>query len=231
MSPVLAVGACISLLCALGALLLLRAVDAQEKMARRVASVQRAAGVVQVSRSGSGDSPFRIIAMIGTALARSGLLSDKTVTELEQTLAAAGFRGGNGLGLFVGSKILMLLLLPCLAWFGLGMLGMSPMMHNVGTAVAAIVGLLAPDYMVKSMRKSFLRRLDSGLPDALDMMVICSEAGVGPGARHHPGCRRDRPRPSGRRGGAAADRQRIAHHGGSPRRAAEHGHPNAGWTA
>ena len=179
MSPVLLAAGGVSLLCSVGALVLLRAVQGQEKMAARVALVQRSAGIQRAMRGRSRGGPFRIISLIGTALARSGLLSDKTITELEQTLAAAGFRGGNGLGLFVGSKILMLCGLPALAWFGLGALGVSTVLHNGGTGIAAILGLLAPDYIVKSMRSRFLKRLDGGLPDALDMMVICSEAGLG----------------------------------------------------
>ena len=126
----------------------------------------------------SGGGLLRLVASLGTALARSGLLSDKTVAELELTLATAGFRGRNGLGLFVGSKVLMFIGLPVAGWFGLGTLGVSDLVHMVGTAMCAIVGLLGPDYVVRSMRAAFLKRLDRGLPDALDMMVICSEAGL-----------------------------------------------------
>ena len=179
MSPALLAAGGVSLLCSLGALGLMRAVQAQEKMAARVAFVQRSAGIERATRLNTGSTVFRVIAMVGTGLARSGLLSDKTITELGQTLLAAGFRGGNGLGLFVGSKILLLCGLPALVWFGTGVLGFSSMVHNGLTVMAAIIGLLAPDYIVKSMRASFLKRLDSGLPDALDMMVICSEAGLG----------------------------------------------------
>ncbi len=179
MTPLLMAAGCVSLLCSVGALVLLRAVQAQERMAARVAAVQRAAGLQRTARVRSAAGPFRIIAVIGTGLARSGLLSDKTIAELELTLSAAGFRGGNGLGLFVGSKLLMLCALPSLAWFGLGALDVSSLIHNGGTAATAVIGLLGPDYAVKSMRSRFLKRLDRGLPDALDMMVICSEAGLG----------------------------------------------------
>ena len=94
------------------------------------------------------------------------------------TLSAAGFRGGNGLGLFVGSKLLLLAAMPVLAWFGLGSLGVSNAVHIGGTASAAIIGMLGPDYVVRFRRAAFLRRVMQGLPDALDMMVICSEAGL-----------------------------------------------------
>ncbi len=181
MNPLLILAGAVSLISAIGALALLRSVQVQEKMEARVIYVQLAAGMARSTkvRASNGSGPLRFITMIGNALARSGLLSDKTVTELELTLHTAGFKGGNGLGLFVGSKLVLVLALPALAWFGLGTLGMSTLIHNGGTAAAAVVGLLGPDYIVRSMRSRFLQRLDRGLPDALDMMVICSEAGLG----------------------------------------------------
>ena len=57
-------------------------------------------------------APLRIVTAIGEAIARSGILSLKTLAELRQTLHVAGFRGGSGLGLFVGTKLLLVIALP-----------------------------------------------------------------------------------------------------------------------
>ena len=46
-------------------------------------------------------------------------------------------------------------------------------------ALAAGIGLLAPDKVVQRLRKRYLRALEAGMPDALDMMVICGQAGLG----------------------------------------------------
>ena len=178
MSPLLLAAGGVSLLCSAGALFLLRGIQAQERFTDRVAEVQRAAGLDRKLRRGAGGGPLQMVIALGAALARSGLLSDKTVTELQQTLSAAGFRGGNGLGLFIGSKLLLAVGLPALAWLALGRLEVSLLVQEAGTAGAAVVGLLAPDTIVKSLRARSLKRLQKGLPDALDMMVICSEAGL-----------------------------------------------------
>ena len=170
--------ALISLVCSAGALILLRVARTEERLALRIGAVRGAAESRQAEDRQGGASLVRWVTTIGLALARSGALSDKTVTELTATLAAAGFRGGNGLGLFVGSKALLLCLAPLLAWVGLGSLGASDAIHIGGTACAAIVGLLGPDYAVRVRRAAFLRKVSRGLPDALDMMVICSEAGL-----------------------------------------------------
>ena len=168
----------LALSCVAGALLLLRADQARARLTVRIASARHAAGIETPSHRSRGSGFLGWVAALGGILARSGLLSHKTVTELELTLSVAGLHGKNGLGLFVGSKIILFAGLPALAWFGLGAFAISGTMHFAGTAAAAVLGLLGPDYVVKSRRASYLKRLDRGLPDALDMMVICSEAGL-----------------------------------------------------
>jgi tight adherence protein C len=41
------------------------------------------------------------------------------------------------------------------------------------------MGLLFPDVVVRYRRKRYLQRVEQGLPDALDLLVICSQAGLG----------------------------------------------------
>jgi tight adherence protein C len=118
------------------------------------------------------------VAGFGSAIARSGLLSKRTLDELEKTLQAGGFRGGNGLGLFVGSKILLVMSLPLLALLLLHGMHSRPMLHYGAVAAAAVVGLLAPDMAIRRLRQSYLKAVERGLADGLDMMVICAEAGL-----------------------------------------------------
>ena len=49
------------------------------------------------------------------------------------------------------------------------------------SALGVIIGLLLPDAVVTRLRTRYLVRLERGLPDGLDMMVICAEAGLGMG--------------------------------------------------
>ncbi len=151
----------------------------QEKLQARILSVQRGLGREPARARGSVNRLLRVVAALGAAMARSGLLSTGTLEQLQQTLTAAGLRGSNGLALFVGSKMLLLVALPLLSWFWLHQMYLSPLERNAGVAAAAVIGLLLPDYAVRTSRARFLKRLELQLPDALDMMVICSEAGLG----------------------------------------------------
>lgn len=117
---------------------------------------------------------------LGAFLLRSGLVSRPSVAGTEQTLRAMGFRGDDALPVFVGAKLLSLLALPTLAWLALDWLPAGlRQAPALPLAAAAIGGLLLPDLVVSRMRAAYLRRLERGLPDALDMMIICVDAGLG----------------------------------------------------
>jgi len=159
---------------------LLQSVGRQNQFQARIRHVQASAGLIAAEPPGaaSGSGVLGVIAMLGTAIARSGLLSTRTLLEFQQTLFSSGFRGANGLGLFVGSKLLLLCILPLLAFLALGSVHMPALLRNVVILGSGGVGLLAPDMIVRRLRKRYLRQLEKGLPDALDMLVICAEAGL-----------------------------------------------------
>ncbi|HEY4040859.1 MAG TPA: type II secretion system F family protein [Rhodopila sp.] len=133
---------------------------------------------LDANRQGAAVGLSGAVAAAGSAIAKSGLLSRNTLAALEQTLAATNVRGSNALGLFVGMKIFMLFFMPVVAFSLLQHFNMSPLMRNVGTAGAALGGLLAPDWWIGWRYKKYLRAVTNGLADAMDLMVICAEAGL-----------------------------------------------------
>ena len=179
MTPELALLAVGAVALMLLALVLLRASAREQRVRARIVAVQRSAGVGQVM---ADRSPVRsvvgAVAGLGGWLVTSRALSPKTVAELEQTLKASGFRGDQALGLFVGSKILSLVLFPIGAYLLRDRLPLEENLHILVIAGAAVVGLLLPDMIVKQLRKRYVQKLERGLPDALDMMIICAEAGL-----------------------------------------------------
>jgi tight adherence protein C len=111
-------------------------------------------------------------------IARSGILSRKTLAEMTATLEGAGFRGGRGLGLFIGAKLLLALLLPMALYFLLHNFGTSTFWVLVKIVGGGVVGLLLPETIATNMRKRHLTEVERAVPDALDMLVICADAGL-----------------------------------------------------
>jgi tight adherence protein C len=161
------------------ALLLWRDMRRSDRLSARFRMVRSGGGPAE-PEPGSGLSPLvRIITAVGETIARSGALSTRTLEELRQTLHVAGFRGEHGLGLFVGTKLLLVIGLPLLVLIAAWPLHIKVPHPIAVAAVVAGIGLLVPDKVVQHLRARYLRALESGMPDALDMMVICGQAGLG----------------------------------------------------
>ena len=162
----------------LGAAIII-ALRREARLGGRLLGVQQRVGVDQVTRGGNlRERALRLLGGLGGLLTGSGILSAKTVTELEATLQSAGFRGDRALGIFIGGKIAAVAGFPLLAWFGLALTGNVEALSLYVLPGACIAGLLGPDLVAKRLRRRYLREIERGLPDALDLMVICAEAGL-----------------------------------------------------
>jgi tight adherence protein C len=121
---------------------------------------------------------LRFVSAFGMVIARSGLLSRKTLAEMTATLEAAGFRGGRGIGLFIGAKILLAILVPMVLYFAFSNFGTTTFWISVKIGGGAMAGLLLPETIATNIRQRHLTQVEAGVADALDMLVICADAGL-----------------------------------------------------
>lgn len=165
------------LLVSLAALLTLQLVIAEEKLQRRI---DRVTGVGAMAPQGdpAQNLYLRIVVGLGFAVARSGLLSARTLGELRHTLRMAGIRDKGALGLFVGTKLLFMSALPALVAVSGKVAGFPGGRVALAAMITAIIGLITPDFVIQQRRKRFVRRVEAGLADALDLLVICADAGL-----------------------------------------------------
>jgi tight adherence protein C len=122
--------------------------------------------------------PLRMVSGFGMFVARSGMLNRKTLAEIQATLEGVGLKGGRGLGLFIGAKILLLLITPIIAFFVAEHMHLSRFWTIAVVAGGVIFGIMAPESYANNKRQKFLVKVESGVPDALDMLVICADAGL-----------------------------------------------------
>lgn len=160
--------------------LLWRLVLLEQRVVARLAEVQ------SVASSAPSPAPVNPLAgvvqalvWLGRLLARPPLFSPRTIAELRETLVVNGFRGERALAVFLGAKVFAVIVIPLAFWFGFGASGADGLALTLVTVLGAIIGLLLPDAVVRRLRQRYLAQLERGLPDGLDMMVICAEAGLG----------------------------------------------------
>jgi len=105
--------------------------------------------------------------------------SPKDVTVMQRRLIRAGFRGENALKILYGAKAALAITLPLIA--GSAIIGSSTDTNNkFGTVlIAAAVGFFGPNEYVRRVATRRQREIARGLPNALDLLVVCVESGLG----------------------------------------------------
>ena len=122
--------------------------------------------------------PLRLVAAVGGGFLRINIVSPGTLAALEETLTTSGMRSANALPLFVGSKIVLMGILPAIAWFLAETILPDTSFIYTGPAIGIAAALLLPDTMIRRIRSAYVGRVEQGVADALDMMVICARAGL-----------------------------------------------------
>jgi tight adherence protein C len=166
-----------------GAYMLLRDMRGQERYGSRVRQIhgEERLSAVRVERVPFRETLSRAVSGIGQGILSCGLVPAATRGQLETMLRGAGVRGEQSVGVFFGAKMGMMIVLPVIMWLCIRNMGWSDLVTMLLPIATGVIGLILPDMVVKQMRKRFMGRLEKGLPDALDMMVICAQAGLGLG--------------------------------------------------
>ena len=172
------IGAGLMLVVAIGlGVLLTGMARRQERIAERLRLAQGHRPAAPGARVAGLANLRQAIARLGSVIIGSGILSRKTIANLENTLVAGGHRPGSAVSLVVGGKVALLLLLPAIFWFGAASVGQGSG-RMVGAAMGAAIGLMLPDFIIGRLRRRYLTAVETALPDALDLLVICADAGL-----------------------------------------------------
>ncbi len=100
--------------------------------------------------------------------------SDEKMSETRSLLVQAGYREPRHLHIFYGLRVLGAATLLCVAIFT-GLAGKSPLLSFALPAL----GYILPGFMLKRRITARQLRIQLALPDALDLAIICVEAGLG----------------------------------------------------
>jgi len=100
--------------------------------------------------------------------------SQAEVSVVKQRLIRAGYRKESTVRIFNGSKVVVPLLL-CIVALVTGLGDLSPFFVY---AVCLGLGFLTPDFWLGRQIKKRQSKIRRGLPDVLDLIVICIEAGL-----------------------------------------------------
>ena len=138
--------------------------------------VDRVMGEVQASAPRHPSLAFREILEKLGSFAPS---SPADVSVVQKRLFHAGFRTPNALKVFLGVKVLLTVLLPAAAYVASKQFGVSGDYLPLLLVLAAGLGYMGPGEALGVLIKRRRKRMQRALPNALDLLVVCVESGLG----------------------------------------------------
>jgi tight adherence protein C len=118
---------------------------------------------------------------LGTQIASMKIIGVAKQQSLLAALVAAGLRGHSHLSALIAGKVCTGMLLVPLGWLFIEWQRLFvdwPALRLALLAAASVFGWRLPDIILSRLTARRRRRLENGLPDALDLLVICAEAGL-----------------------------------------------------
>jgi tight adherence protein C len=105
--------------------------------------------------------------------------SPKDVTVMQRRLIRAGIRNQNGLKLLYGSKVACAIILPAVMSVLVAGSASDPSNKMMAILAAAAAGFFGPNEYIKIRSQRRQKDIQRGLPNALDLLVVCVESGLG----------------------------------------------------
>lgn len=120
-----------------------------------------------------------ITRQLGEAIAATGVLSGTNLAKIKEAVRAAGFRDNAAYTTLIGAKIVGAIGLPVVFLLA----GLALHIAVIGAVIFAVIGfaigLLSPEWALSIFRARYKASILEALPDALDLLVICVDSGLG----------------------------------------------------
>ena len=100
--------------------------------------------------------------------------------KIESLLVESGFRSDGALRTYLGLSLTAMIASPVLAILITILILRMPLDEAIPyTLLAFAIGAILPEWTLKKLAQRRQLRLRRGLPDAMDLLVVCTEAGLG----------------------------------------------------
>ncbi len=175
--PVVLVFAAVVLLVGVAAVLLLQEAGTRDLEAR-IAAIT---GEDRRREAGRGSSwLLEALRSLGRTIRdRTRLYSEQDIAALSGMIGATGLNPGQMLPVVLGAKVAVMGLVPVVA-IAYGLLARMSLLHVLLIAIGALpAGVMGPEWVLRYLRGPYTRDLQRGASDALDLLVVCAEAGMG----------------------------------------------------
>ncbi|MGL3110413.1 type II secretion system F family protein [Bradyrhizobium sp. BR 1432] len=105
--------------------------------------------------------------------------AEENLEELRTILHSSGFNHHRSLPIWIGVKVVSMFLFPVIALLLAQLSGRGPADVLVFTLVGVVIGIMGPRLILTVLKRRFDAAIRLGAPDMIDLLVVCSEAGMG----------------------------------------------------
>ncbi len=105
--------------------------------------------------------------------------SPKDVGVIQRKMIRAGIKGPNAARYLYGAKVIFGVVLPLLMALAVTNSTADPTNKLMAIVAAAAVGFFGPNEYIKILGHRRQKQIQRGLPNALDLLVVCVESGLG----------------------------------------------------
>ncbi len=121
------------------------------------------------------------VTFMRSVITRLDLLKGAHVAKIADRLAQCGWRDKDAIVIFLFFKLCLPFVVggvSLVGIYGLADIDMAPVFKILIALVGVIIGAYLPEIFVSNAAQKRRNEMLKGLPDALDLMVICTEAGL-----------------------------------------------------
>jgi tight adherence protein C len=142
-------------------------------------AIERVTGVVSVDQEIAPVHPSLIFRDVLQKLGNLIPASPKDVTVMQRRMIRAGIRNPAALRYLYGAKLALAVLMPLAMTVVVAGSDADPANKFVAIAAAGAMGFFGPNEYVNLKAKRRQKEISRGLPNSLDLMVVCVESGLG----------------------------------------------------
>jgi tight adherence protein C len=142
-------------------------------------AIERVAGIGIASNDAAPIHPSLLFHDLVKRLGTLVPASPKDVTVMQRRLIRAGYRNPNALKALYGAKAICAVLLPVVTAVAVLNSSFSQSNKVAAILIAVAVGFFGPNEYIRMVAKGRQKQIQRGLANALDLMVVCVESGLG----------------------------------------------------
>ncbi len=105
--------------------------------------------------------------------------AEENLDQLRTILQTSGFNHHRTLPIWIGVKTVSTFLFPAVALLAAQLSGREPMDVLILALFGVMIGIMGPRLVLWLMKRRFDAAIRLGTPDTIDLLVVCSEAGMG----------------------------------------------------